>query len=152
MAKKEFRDNFGRIVAKSAPIVSYKELSSKLQQDIESSYEEYKKSDVYGKESFTFFYAKTRDMTYVEGVATADLMENRAFLFLEGKYTDPEAELFPGPGYLNYFTIVEGTVDELKMKYNFNSTMHLIDQFINFDRDMSEEQWTEIKNGMGMLV
>ena len=151
MAKKEFRDNFGRLVAKSAPIVSYTKLSEAFQKDIASSYDAYKTSDVFGKESFTFFYAKSRDVIYVEGVATSNLMENRAFLFVEGQYTDPEAELFPGVEYFNYYSIVEGTVEELKMKYNFNSNMHLIDQFINFDRDMSEDQWMEIKNGMGML-
>lgn len=149
MAKKEFRDNFGRLVAKSAPIISYKELSPALQKDIEASYETYKTSDVFGKESFTFFYAKTRDAVYVEGVATSELMENRAFLFLEDRYTDPEAELFPPAfSYADYYAIVEGTIAELKMKYNFHSSTHIIDQFINFDRDMSEEQWNEIKTGM----
>lgn len=151
MAKKEFRDNFGRLVAKSAPIVSYKTLSPEFQKDIESAYDEYKNSDVFGKESFTFFYAKSRQVIYVEGVATSAMMENRAFLFVEGQYTDPELELFPGVEYFNYYAIVEGPVEELKMKYNFNSSRHLIDQFINFDRDMSEDQWMEIKNGMGML-
>lgn len=151
MTKKEFRDNFGRLVSKSVEIISYQELSPALQKELEESVEAYKKSDVFGKESFTFFFAKTRDVIYVEGVATSELMENRAFLFLEGHYTDPEAQLFFSPPYLNYYAIVEGTIEELKMKYHFGSNMHLIDQFINYDRDMSEEQWNEIKSGMAAL-
>lgn len=153
MVKKEFRDNFGRLVSKSVSIISYKELSPEVQKEIEASYEAYKTSDVFGKESFTFFYAKTRDVVYVEGVATSELMENRAFLFLEDHYVDPEAELFPPAfSFVNYYAIVEGTIEEMKMQYNFNSSTHIIDQFINFDRDMSEEQWDEIKNGMGMIA
>jgi len=152
VVKKEYRDNFGRLVAKAAPIVSYKELSPAIQSDLETALEAYKTSEFFGKESFTFFYAKSRDVIYVEGMATAEMMENRAFLFLEGKYTDPEAEFFPPAlSYLNYFAIVEGTVGELKMKYNFSSATHLIEQFINFDRDMSEEQWDEIKVGISGL-
>lgn len=151
MIKKEFRDNFGRLVAKSADIVSYKNISEPLQKELETAVEAYKKSDLYGKESFTFFFAKTRDVIYVEGVATSEQMENRAFLFLEGRYTDPEAELFFSPPYFNYYSIVEGTVNELKMKYHFASNMHLIDQFINYDRDMSSEQWDEIKSGMASI-
>lgn len=152
MAKKEFRDNFGRTVARSASVVSYLELVPALRHDLESALDAYKKSELFGKESFTFFYAKSRDVVYVEGVATSDGMENRAFLFLEGRYVDPEAEFFPPTfSFLNYFAIVEGTVAELLMKYNFASTTHLIEQFVNFDRDMSQEQWDEIKVGMSGL-
>lgn len=150
MAKKELRDNFGRLVAKRVEPVSYLKLSQTFQNDINATYDAYKRSDVFGKESFTFFYAKDRSVIYVEGVATSAMMENRAFLFVEGEYTDPEAELFPPQmQYMNYYSIVEGAVAELKTRYNFASSQHIIDQFINYDRDMSEDQWDEIRMEMG---
>jgi len=149
VAKKELRDNFGRLVAKRVEPVSYTTLSQNFQNDINQAYEAYKQSETFGKESFTFFYAKTRNVVYVEGVATSAMLENRAFLYAEGHYTDPEVELFPGVEYFNYYTIVEGPVEELKMRYNFASSRHIIDQFVNYDRDMSEEQWDEIRNEMG---
>ena len=151
MAKKELRDNFGRLVAKRVEPISYLKLSQAFQDDINQAYEAYKTSDVFGKESFTFFYAKDRDVIYVEGVATSAMMENRAFLYVEDHYTDPELELCPGVEYFNYYSIVEGTVEELKMRYNFASSQHIIDQFINYDRDMSEDQWDDIRMEMGQL-
>jgi len=145
---RKFRDPYGRIIAIEAIITPLSHLDASLQTDIKEAFNTYEALEAQQKRNFSFYLAESMGCIYVEGTAIYEALEPRAFIKIEDHYYDPEAELTHSIGYSNYFTIVEGKLDDLRGRFNFNSNQHLIEQFVNYERDLSEEEWQEMLRQM----
>jgi hypothetical protein len=144
--KKVYRDAYNREVAKLVELHSVDALKPETAKAIKEYVANFKQeSDPRGM-SLTYLLAEDLGLTYVEGLASVMDMQTHAFLKADNRYIDPDIELHEdAPKFHTYYAMVEGTIDDLKSRFNFNSQTHMIEQFLNYERDMDENMWSQMQ-------
>ena len=144
--RKVYKDAYNRPVATLVKIHSIEALKPETAEKIKAYAKNFKQdSDPRGM-SMTYLMAEDLGLVYVEGLASVSEIQTHAFLKADNRYIDPDIELHEdSPKFHTYYAMVEGTIADLSSRFNFNSKTHMIEQFLNYERDMDENMWSQMQ-------